>query len=90
MPSLSAEFPAPVAMEVKPQNWSGVLVTWQPPRRSRRSPLWFIVEWVSTSQYNHEEQYFWKKVSSQETHTDITGETVQESFCYLVQFIRIL
>ncbi|XP_065698737.2 interleukin-23 receptor [Patagioenas fasciata] len=72
--SSQEEFPAPVAVEVKPQNWSGVLVTWQPPRHSRRSPLWFIVEWVSTSQYNHEEQYFWKKVSSQETHTDITEE----------------
>ncbi|KAK2543223.1 Il23r [Columba livia] len=72
--SSQEEFPAPVAVKVKPQNRSGVLVTWQPPRRSRRSPLWFIVEWVSTFQYNHEEQYFWKKVSSQETHTDITEE----------------
>ncbi|XP_075567643.1 interleukin-23 receptor [Pelecanus crispus] len=68
------EFPAPAAMEVKPENQSGVLVAWQPPRHSRRSPLWFIVEWVSTAQYSQEEQYFWKKVAYQETHTYIQEE----------------
>ncbi|XP_010559840.1 PREDICTED: interleukin-23 receptor [Haliaeetus leucocephalus] len=65
------EFPAPVAVEVKPENRSGISVAWQPPRRSGRSPLWFIVEWVSTAQYGQKEQYFWKKVPCQETHTYI-------------------
>ncbi|XP_054689606.1 interleukin-23 receptor isoform X1 [Grus americana] len=65
------EFPAPLAVEVKPENRSRVSVAWQPPPRSGRSPLWFIVEWVSTSQYSQEERYFWKKVPHQETHTYI-------------------
>ncbi|KAM6327205.1 interleukin-23 receptor [Podargus strigoides] len=70
------EFPAPVAVEVKPENGSRVWVAWQPPRRGGRTPLWFIVEWVSTSQYSQEEQYFWKKVPYQETHTYIQEEAV--------------
>lgn len=90
MPSLSTGFPAPAAVEVKPENWSRVSVAWQPPHHSRRSPLWFIVEWVSTARYSQEEQYFWKKVPYQETHTYIQGKIFQESFCYLVPFMRIL
>ncbi|XP_029889759.1 interleukin-23 receptor isoform X2 [Aquila chrysaetos chrysaetos] len=70
------EFPAPGAVEVKPENRSGISVAWQPPRRSGRSPLWFIVEWVSTAQYSQEGQYFWKKVPRQETHTYIQEEAV--------------
>ncbi|XP_064003542.1 interleukin-23 receptor [Pogoniulus pusillus] len=69
------EFPAPLAVEVKPENQSRTLVTWQQPQHSRRSPLWFIVEWVSTTQYSQEEQYFWKKVPHQETHTYIQEGT---------------
>ncbi|KAJ7424874.1 interleukin 23 receptor [Willisornis vidua] len=69
-------FPAPEAVQVKPENQSRVLVHWQPPQHSQRAPLWFIVEWVSTSQYRQEEQYFWKKVPSQETHTYIQEEAV--------------
>ncbi|XP_064310932.1 interleukin-23 receptor [Phalacrocorax carbo] len=65
------EFPAPVAVEVKPENQSRISVAWQPLHHSRRSPLWFIVEWVLTDQYSREEQYFWKKVPYQETHTYI-------------------
>ncbi|XP_063200110.1 interleukin-23 receptor [Chroicocephalus ridibundus] len=65
------EFPAPAAVEVKSENGSRVSVAWQRPRRSRRSPLWFIVEWVSTAQ---EDQYFWKKVPYEETHTYIPEE----------------
>ncbi|KAM6263521.1 interleukin-23 receptor isoform 2-T2 [Spheniscus humboldti] len=68
------EFPAPVAMEVKPENQSRVSVAWQSPHRSGRSPLWFIVEWVSTTHYSQEEQYFWKKVPYHETHTYIQEE----------------
>ncbi|KAM6398330.1 interleukin-23 receptor [Pluvialis apricaria] len=68
------EFPAPVDVKVKPKNQSGISVAWQLPRHSRRTPLWFIVEWVFTSQYSQEEQYFWKKVPSQETHTYIQEE----------------
>ncbi|XP_027549993.1 interleukin-23 receptor [Neopelma chrysocephalum] len=72
--SSQEEFPAPVALEVKPENQSRVLVHWQPPQHSKSPPLWFIVEWVSTSQYHQEEHYFWKKVPSQETHTYIQEE----------------
>ncbi|XP_019327455.1 PREDICTED: interleukin-23 receptor [Aptenodytes forsteri] len=72
--SSQEEFPAPVAIEVKPENQSRVSVAWQPPHRSRRSPLWFIVEWVSTTHYSQEEQYFWKKVPYHETHTYIQVE----------------
>ncbi|XP_039238964.1 interleukin-23 receptor [Pipra filicauda] len=72
--SSQEEFPAPVALEVKPDNQSRVLVHWQPPQHSKSPPLWFIVEWVSTSQYHQEEHYFWKKVPSQETHTYIQEE----------------
>ncbi|KAJ7401482.1 interleukin 23 receptor [Pitangus sulphuratus] len=72
--SSQEEFPAPVAVEVKPENQSRVLVHWQPPQHSKSPPLWFIVEWVSTSQYRQEEHYFWKKVPSQETHTYIQEE----------------
>ncbi|XP_030352107.1 interleukin-23 receptor [Strigops habroptila] len=68
------EFPAPVAVEVKPENQSRVLVAWQPPSHSGRSPLWFIVEWVSTTPYSLEEQYSWKKVPYQEGHTYIPAE----------------
>ncbi|XP_072723730.1 interleukin-23 receptor isoform X2 [Ciconia boyciana] len=68
------EFPAPAAVEVKPENRSGFSVAWQPPARSRRSPLWFIVEWLSTAQYGQEERYFWKKVPCQETCTYIQEE----------------
>ncbi|XP_033919401.1 interleukin-23 receptor [Melopsittacus undulatus] len=68
------EFPAPVAVEVKTENQSKVSVAWQPPSHSRRSPLWFIVEWVSTTPYSPMEQYFWKKVPYQATHTDIQAE----------------
>lgn len=75
---------------MKPENRSGISVAWQPPRRSGRSPLWFIVEWVSTAQYGQKEQYFWKKVPRQETHTYIRGEILRESFRCLVWFIRIL
>ncbi|XP_056212617.1 interleukin-23 receptor isoform X1 [Falco biarmicus] len=70
------EFPAPVAVEVKPDNLSRVLVAWQPSPRSSRSPLWFIVEGVSTTWYGWEEQYFWKKVPHQETHTYIRAKAV--------------
>ncbi|XP_050163395.1 interleukin-23 receptor [Myiozetetes cayanensis] len=72
--SSQEEFPAPVAVEVKPENQSRVLVHWQPPQHSKSPPVWFIVEWVSTSQYRQEEHYFWKKVPSQETHTYIQEE----------------
>ncbi|XP_042664368.1 LOW QUALITY PROTEIN: interleukin-23 receptor [Tyto alba] len=72
------EFPAPAALEVKAENQSRVSVAWQPPRRSGRSPLWFIVEWVSTARYSQEEQYFWKKVPYQETHTYIQEEAIAE------------
>ncbi|XP_054240541.1 interleukin-23 receptor [Indicator indicator] len=65
------EFPAPLAVEVKPENQSIFLVTWQHPQHSRRSLLWFIVEWIFTTQYSQEEQYFWKKVPQQEAHTYI-------------------
>ncbi|XP_068263164.1 interleukin-23 receptor [Nyctibius grandis] len=68
------EFPAPAAVEVKPENQSRVLVAWQPPRHRGKSPLWFIVEWVSSTPYSQEERYFWKKVPYQETHTYIQGE----------------
>lgn len=79
-----------MAVEVKPENQSKVSVAWQPPSHSRRSPLWFIVEWVSTTPYSPKEQYFWKKVPYQATHTDIQGEIFQESCCCLVQFIGVL
>ncbi|XP_050757355.1 interleukin-23 receptor [Gymnogyps californianus] len=72
----TGEFPAPAAVEVKPENRSRVSVAWQPPRRSGGSPLWFIVEWVSTARYSQEEQYFWKKVPYQETRTYIREEAV--------------
>ncbi|KAM6343070.1 interleukin-23 receptor [Alca torda] len=68
------EFPAPAAVEVKPENRSRVSVAWQPPSRSGRPPLWFIVEWVSSGQYSQEERYFWKKVPCEETHTYIPEE----------------
>ncbi|KAM6079794.1 interleukin-23 receptor isoform 2-T2 [Theristicus caerulescens] len=68
------EFPAPAAMEVRPENGSRVLVAWQRPYHNGRSPLWFIVEWVSNTQYRQEEQYFWKKVPYQETHMYIQEE----------------
>ncbi|XP_069718059.1 interleukin-23 receptor isoform X2 [Phaenicophaeus curvirostris] len=70
------EFPAPVAVEVKPENQSRVSVTWQLPPQSGRSPLWFIVEWAFTAPYSQKEQYFWKKVPFQETHTYIQEEAV--------------
>ncbi|KAM6128958.1 interleukin-23 receptor [Phoenicopterus ruber ruber] len=70
------EFPAPAAVEVKPENGSRVSVAWQPPRRGGSSPLWFIVEWVSTAPYGQEEQYFWRKVPCEETHVYIQGEAV--------------
>ncbi|XP_053929380.1 interleukin-23 receptor isoform X2 [Cuculus canorus] len=73
------EFPAPVAVEVKPENQSRISVTWQLPHQSGRSPLWFIVEWVFTTPYNQEEQYFWKKVPFPETHTSIQEEAVSGS-----------
>ncbi|KAM9283315.1 interleukin-23 receptor [Morus bassanus] len=73
------EFPAPVAVEVKPENQSRISVAWQPLHHSRRSPLWFIVEWVSTTQYSQEEQYFWKKVPYQETHMYIQEEAAAGS-----------
>ncbi|XP_074008698.1 interleukin-23 receptor [Numenius arquata] len=69
--SSQEEFPAPVVTEVKPENRSRVSVAWKPPHHRGRSLLWFIVEWVSTTQYSQEEQYFWKKVPYQETHTYI-------------------
>ncbi|XP_051481465.1 interleukin-23 receptor isoform X2 [Apus apus] len=69
--SSQEEFPAPVAVEVKAENGSRVRVSWQPPPHPGRSPLWFIVEWVSSTQHSWEEQYFWKKVPYQETHTYI-------------------
>ncbi|KAM9280308.1 interleukin-23 receptor [Cariama cristata] len=72
------ELPAPGAVEVKPESRSRVSVAWQPPRGSGGSPLWFVVEWVSTPPYRREEQYFWKKVPYQETHTYIQGEAVAE------------
>ena len=78
-----------MAVEVKAENQSRVSVAWQPPRRSGRSPLWFIVEWVSTAQYGQEERYSWKRVPHQETHTYIQGEVFWEPWCYLVQFIGI-
>ncbi|XP_031973523.1 interleukin-23 receptor isoform X3 [Corvus moneduloides] len=68
------EFPAPEAVEVKPENQSRVLVQWQPPQHSQRPLLWFILEWVSSSQQHQEEQYFWEKVPHQETHTYIQAE----------------
>ncbi|KAM6305319.1 interleukin-23 receptor [Aegotheles albertisi] len=68
------EVPAPVAVEVKAENGSRVRVSWQPPRRGGRSPLWFIVEWVSSTQHGQEERYFWKRVPYQETHMDIQEE----------------
>lgn len=89
MPHFSTEFPAPVAVEVRPKNQSRVLVAWQHPQHSRTPLRWFIVEWVSTAHYGQEEQYFWKKVPYQETQTYLPGKRFQECFCYLVQFLRI-
>ncbi|CAN0268077.1 unnamed protein product [Bubo scandiacus] len=74
--SSQEEFPAPTAMEVKAENHSRVSVAWQPPQSSRRSPLWFIVEWVSTTQHSQEQQYFWKKVPYQATQMYIQEEEV--------------
>ncbi|XP_074762107.1 interleukin-23 receptor isoform X2 [Athene noctua] len=77
--SSQEEFPAPRAVEVKAESHSRVSVAWQPPQSSRRSPLWFIVEWVCTAQYSQEEQYFWKKVPHQETQMYIQEEGVAGS-----------
>ncbi|KAM9379178.1 interleukin-23 receptor [Phaethornis superciliosus] len=68
-----AEFPAPLALEVKAKNGSRVWVSWKPPPKGRGSPLWFIVEWVPSTPFS-QEKYFWKKVPAQETHTDLPAE----------------
>ncbi|XP_016155538.1 PREDICTED: interleukin-23 receptor [Ficedula albicollis] len=68
------EFPAPGAVEVKPENQSRVLVQWEPPQHSQSPPLWFILEWLSSSQHGQEEKFFWEKVPGQETHTYIQAE----------------
>ncbi|XP_071605979.1 interleukin-23 receptor isoform X1 [Heliangelus exortis] len=69
------EFPAPLAVQVQAKNGSRVWVSWEPPPpQGRGSPLWFIVEWVPSTPFSQEEKYFWKKVPSQETHTDLQAE----------------
>ncbi|XP_014746563.1 PREDICTED: interleukin-23 receptor [Sturnus vulgaris] len=67
------EFPAPEAVEVKPENQSRVLVQWKPPQPSQSPLLWFILEWVASSQHGQGEQFFWEKIPQQETHTYIQG-----------------
>ncbi|XP_038000149.1 uncharacterized protein LOC119703822 isoform X2 [Motacilla alba alba] len=65
------EFPAPEAVEVEAEQQGRVLVRWQPPR-ARQSPLlWFILEWVSSSQHGQQEQYGWDRVPQHQTDTYI-------------------
>ncbi|XP_038000151.1 interleukin-12 receptor subunit beta-2-like isoform X4 [Motacilla alba alba] len=70
------EFPAPEAVEVEAEQQGRVLVRWQPPR-ARQSPLlWFILEWVSSSQHGQQEQYGWDRVPQHQTDTYIPGAAV--------------
>ncbi|OWK53897.1 Interleukin-23 receptor [Lonchura striata] len=69
-PEAREEFPAPEAVEVKAEQQGRFLVRWQPPRH-RSPPLWFILEWVSSSQQGQQEQHCWERVSQWETHTYI-------------------
>lgn len=89
-PPLFAAFPPPLAVDVQHKNQSTILVAWQPPRHSRTPPLWFIVEWVCTAPYSHEEEFFWKKVPGQDTHTYIQGKISKSSFCCWVQIVKVL
>ncbi|RMC08800.1 hypothetical protein DUI87_15051 [Hirundo rustica rustica] len=68
------EFPAPGAVEVKPENQSRVLVQWQPPQHSQSPLLWFILEWLPSSQHGQEQQYLWERIPPQQTHTYIQAE----------------
>ncbi|XP_052522821.1 interleukin-23 receptor isoform X1 [Tympanuchus pallidicinctus] len=72
-------FPPPLAVDVQHKNQSTILVAWQPPRHSRTPPLWFIVEWLCTAPYSHEEEFFWKKVPGQDTHTYIREDAAAGS-----------
>ncbi|XP_072199634.1 interleukin-23 receptor [Excalfactoria chinensis] len=72
-------FPPPLAVDVQRENQSTISVAWQPPRHSRTPPLWFIVEWVCTAPYSREEEFFWKKVPSQDTHTYIQEDAAAGS-----------
>ncbi|XP_041254244.1 interleukin-23 receptor [Onychostruthus taczanowskii] len=65
------EFPAPEAVEVKPEQQSRVLVQWQPPQPSQSPPLWFILEWLSSPQHGQREQFCWERIPHRETHTYI-------------------
>ncbi|XP_056354097.1 interleukin-23 receptor [Oenanthe melanoleuca] len=68
------EFPAPGAVEVKPEKQSRVLVRWEPPQHSQSPPVWFILEWLSSSRHGQQEQLRWERVPGQETHTYIPAE----------------
>ncbi|XP_063262946.1 interleukin-23 receptor isoform X2 [Prinia subflava] len=67
-----AEFPAPEAVEVKAENQSRVLVRWRRPQHPQ-SPLWFILEWVSSPPHGQEEQFSWERLPHHQTHTYIQG-----------------
>lgn len=77
---LFAAFPSPLAVDVQRENQSTISVAWQLPRHNGTPPLWFIVEWVCTAPYRHEEEFFWKKVPGQDSHTYIQGKISRESF----------
>ncbi|XP_014106071.1 PREDICTED: interleukin-23 receptor [Pseudopodoces humilis] len=65
------EFPAPGAVEVKPEEQSRFLVRWQRPRHSRSPPLWFVLEWDSSSQHGQNQLLLWEKIPQHQTHTYI-------------------
>lgn len=72
-------FPSPLAVDVQRENQSTISVAWQPPRHNGTPPLWFIVEWVCTAPYSHEEEFFWKKVPGQDSHTYIQEDAAAGS-----------
>ncbi|XP_021260633.1 interleukin-23 receptor isoform X2 [Numida meleagris] len=72
-------FPPPLAVDVQRENQSTISVAWQPPHHSGTPPLWFIVEWVCTAPYSHEEEFFWEKVPRQDTHTYIQEDAAARS-----------
>uniref|UniRef100_A0A8V0ZZR8 Interleukin 23 receptor n=1 Tax=Gallus gallus TaxID=9031 RepID=A0A8V0ZZR8_CHICK len=74
-----AAFPSPLAVDVQRENQSTISVAWQLPRHNGTPPLWFIVEWVCTAPYSHEEEFFWKKVPGQDSHTYIQEDAAAGS-----------
>ncbi|OXB82169.1 UNVERIFIED_CONTAM: hypothetical protein H355_009048 [Colinus virginianus] len=72
-------FPPPLAVDVQRENQSTVSVAWQPPHHSGTPPLWFIVEWVCTAPYSHEEAFFWEKVPPQDTRMYIQEDAAAGS-----------